>query len=499
MLPIEFVNKMNKMLSKEEVQALLDSYERQNYQALRINQWKLKTDGIYETSEVQQVDPEALKSQPDLEAPKSQPDVSAWELRQVPWIKNGFYYDEEVVRPGKHPYHEAGVYYIQEPSAMVPGECLDIEPGMRVLDLCAAPGGKSTQLAAKLMGQGLLVSNEPIPNRAKILSENIERLGFPNAVVTNAYPKELVPHFPSFFHRIMVDAPCSGEGMFRKNEMARDEWSEENVLHCHERQMEILHCAADMLAPGGRMVFSTCTFSPEENEGTIYEFLESHPEFHIVKPRMVDEMSTGEPEYLKICSYLEGREIKPEIASSLRDTIRLWPHRVQGEGHYVAVLEKDGTLPDFTPDFAKQKSKKPAKIPALQEFLEMTVCSGILEDLLYKNLKVQGDQIYLIPVECPNLSGIKVLRPGLHIGTMKKERFEPAHALALALHAPEYGRVANLSVEQAIDYINGLTFKMEGDKGWYLILVDGVSLGWGKLAGGTMKNHYPKGLRKNLK
>ncbi|MBQ1901106.1 MAG: RsmB/NOP family class I SAM-dependent RNA methyltransferase [Lachnospiraceae bacterium] len=483
MLPVAFVEKIKKMLPEAEVEAFLNSYEDTKFQALRMNQWKLANrngagEGIYESSE------------------KSGPSVDTWELKQVPWIKNGFYYDESVVRPGKHPYHEAGIYYIQEPSAMVPGECLDIEPGMRVLDLCAAPGGKSTQLAAKLMGKGMLISNEPMPNRAKILSENVERLGFPNVVVTNAYPQDLAPRFPSFFHRIMVDAPCSGEGMFRKNELAQDEWSEENVRICHERQMEILDKAADMLAAGGQMVYSTCTFSPEENEGTMYEFLINHPEFHLVEPRKVPGMSDGVPEYLTMCGY-QQEEIRENVASELKKAIRLWPHKIQGEGHFTAVLEKDGSLLFQSPEL--KTKKKPLKNNALQDFLEMTTVSGILEDLLYKNLKLQGDQIYLIPEECPNLSGIKVLRPGLHIGTVKKERFEPAHALALALHPDEYGKVMNLTVEQAMDYINGLTFKADGDKGWYLILVDGVSLGWGKLAGGTMKNHYPKGLRKNMR
>jgi NOL1/NOP2/sun family putative RNA methylase len=241
MLPQLFLDRMKQML-EEEYPAFLNSYEDARYQALRINPSKTDTDRFTEET--------------------------SFHLQPVPWEANGFYYEKED-QPGKHPYHEAGVYYIQEPSAMAPAAYLDAQPGEKVLDLCAAPGGKSTQIAAAMQGKGLLVSNEIHPARAKILSENIERMGIRNAMVTNESPQALASVFTEYFDRIMVDAPCSGEGMFRKNEQACDEWSPENVKTCAARQQEILSCAASMLRPGGRIVYSTCTFAPEENEGTI--------------------------------------------------------------------------------------------------------------------------------------------------------------------------------------------------------------------------------------
>ena len=250
----------------------------------------------------------------------SLPDLSAFSLTPVPWEPCGYYYDPET-RPGKSAYHEAGLYYLQEASAMAPAALLDPKPGERVLDLCAAPGGKSTQLAGKMQGRGLLVCNEISPKRAKILASNIERLGIANALVLNEHPQRLEARFEGFFDKILVDAPCSGEGMFRKEEAAVTDWSEETVFMCARRQAEILHSAALMLRPGGRLVYSTCTFSPEENEGSVSEFLKTHPDFSI---EAVDApwFSPGRPDWIE-CP-----------APGLEQTFRLWPHRLLGEGHY---------------------------------------------------------------------------------------------------------------------------------------------------------------------
>ena len=253
MLPQAFLDRMEQMLGGE-YPAFLQSYEKERYQALRVNPLKADRD-VFEAA-------------------------APFTLRPVAWEPNGFYYGKEAA-PGKHPYHAAGVYYIQGPSAMAPAAYLDAQPGEKILDLCAAPGGKSTQIAAAMRGEGLLISNEIHPARAKILSENIERMGIRNAMVTNESPQSLAKVFEAYFDRIMVDAPCSGEGMFRKNADACDEWSPENVVLCAERQAEILECAASMLRPGGRMVYSTCTFAPKENEGTISQFLAKHPEFEL--------------------------------------------------------------------------------------------------------------------------------------------------------------------------------------------------------------------------
>ena len=261
--------------------------------------------------------------------------LAAWKphLSKVPWAENGYYYEAEDC-PGKHPYHDAGVYYIQEPSAMVPAELLGAQPGERVLDLCAAPGGKSTQIAAGMRGKGILFCNEINPARAKVLSENIERMGICNACVLNETPERLAECFPEYFDRILVDAPCSGEGMFRKNDAACEEWSPENVTMCADRQDGILDCAARMLRSGGRLVYSTCTFAPEENEGSISRFVHRHEEFEIVNISSMEKARRG----LAGCD--GSAEYVKEPVSGLDGTLRLWPHRIKGEGHYVAVLKK---------------------------------------------------------------------------------------------------------------------------------------------------------------
>lgn len=462
-LPQDFMVRMQEMLG-DEYDAFLQSYENTNYQALRVNRLKGTVDEFFSECSF------------------------AGELSPVTWTCDGFYYPE-TIRPGKHPYHEAGVYYIQEPSAMMPAALLDPQPGERILDLCAAPGGKSTQIASAMQQQGILVSNEIHPARAKILSENMERMGVRNAIVTNESPQTLAPKFPSYFDRIVVDAPCSGEGMFRKNEEAISQWSLENVKICANRQDEILDCANLMLRPGGTLVYSTCTFATLENEGSISRFLQRHPDYEVTEQK------------------------------------RLWPHKINGEGHFVAVLKKlaaadtevrvygvgtgksdvilcEGAL-KVTPSSQKKKRKKAAgtadDLSSLQEFLSTTLrlpLSGKIERF--------GDQIYLLPEDAPSLAGLRVLRAGLHLGTMLKNRFEPSHALALTLRASDVVHCVTLTscaeseYKTACDYVGGQTFSHEGEKGWYLICLDGYSLGWGKLAGGIMKNHYPKGLRKNL-
>lgn len=255
MLPEAFQEKMKELLGGEYGD-FVKSYEKERVQGLRFNQLKVNTDEI----------PDGMRSE--------------FQLKKIPWVKEGYYYQGQS-RPGKHVWHEAGVYYIQEPSAMAVVELLDPKPGDMVLDLCAAPGGKSTHIASRMKGEGLLISNEIHPARVKILSQNVERMGIANAVVTNENSRKLTDYFPEFFDKIVVDAPCSGEGMFRKDEGARDEWSPANVRLCADRQAEILDNAAVMLKGGGRLVYSTCTFSPEENEGSIQAFLERHPEFFV--------------------------------------------------------------------------------------------------------------------------------------------------------------------------------------------------------------------------
>lgn len=458
MLPQEFLSRMQGMLG-EEYNDFLESYEQENKHSLRVNPLKKNT-----------ICKEVYKL--------------PFASEGVAWEPNGFYYDQEE-QPGKHPFHEAGVYYIQEASAMAPVHYLEAGPGEKILDLCAAPGGKSTQIAAALQGEGLLVCNEIHPARAKILSENVERMGIRNALVLNETPQNLADRFEEYFDRILVDAPCSGEGMFRKNNDACDEWSLDNVQICADRQDEILDAAAGMLKPGGRLVYSTCTFAPAENEGTISRFIERHPDFLIVPVEMFEGMSRGVREWVE------------NPAEGIENTIRLWPHKVKGEGHYLAVLQKNGQTSEGYQGFCKYGIQQGVKEKECKEFLEFK--DEYIKSDLKGILITFGEQLYLAPDGLPSLHKLKVLRPGLHLGTMKKNRFEPSHALALALGAEDVKNYINLPSEgQDIrSYLNGMTLQTEGDKGWYLICVDGYSIGWGKYAGGILKNHYPKGLRKN--
>ncbi|MBQ5748514.1 MAG: RsmB/NOP family class I SAM-dependent RNA methyltransferase [Oscillospiraceae bacterium] len=390
-------------------------------------------------------------------------------LSPVPWEATGFYYDAST-RPGLSALHDAGVYYLQEPSAMAPAALLDAKPGERVLDLCAAPGGKSTQIAAALAGEGLLVCNEIHPKRARILSSNIERLGIANALVLNEHPAKLAERFAGYFDKILVDAPCSGEGMFRKEAAAVTDWSQETVEMCAKRQQEILQSASVMLRKGGRLVYSTCTFSPEENEGTVAEFLRKHPDYSI--------------EAVDAPWFCAGRcEWADEAMLDLRRTFRLWPHKLRGEGHFAAVLHRNGE------EAAQDVPCEPTcKMPAeLASFIQET--NAALPD---GGLIAFGDTLCLVPHGFPSVQRLKVLRAGLELGQSRKGRFEPAHAWALWLS--DLKNTYDLTDEEARQYLSGQVLASE-KSGWTLMRMDGASLGWAKGSAGQLKNHYPKGLR----
>lgn len=405
-LPIEFEKKMKAFLG-DEWDDFLYSYDNNRFQALRFN---------------------TLKVQSPEERMRILKVLGISSDKRVSWANEAYYFDENV-RPGKHPYHEMGLYYIQEPSAMSAAALLAPKPGMRVLDLCAAPGGKSTQLATYLGDSGLLVSNEINTQRSRILSQNIERMGIKNAIVTNEDSFVLASHFPGFFNAIQVDAPCSGEGMFRKLPEAIEQWSIENVAICAARQKEILDNAAVMLKPGGVIVYSTCTFSKEENEDVIEYFLERHPDF------------------------------------TLEEMERFWPHKVDGEGHFVAKLVRRGSVNEFDAGYdvcedscnkvedtglkADRKTKKnknsknrknetkPAltkeNMKLLSAFLDETISEDVAAWIKNSRLVMFGEQLYRLPDMEVDIKGLKVQRAGLHIGEFKKQRFEPSHSLALAL------------------------------------------------------------------
>jgi NOL1/NOP2/sun family putative RNA methylase len=439
MLPTEFLTRMQRLLGPE-YEDFLAAYDRPLQKGLRLGR---KT------------------------APKDLP----FGLRPIPWAEKGFSYHPES-RPGKHPYHEAGLYYLQEPSAMAPAALLHPQPGDRVLDLCAAPGGKSTQLADYLSGEGLLVSNEINPKRAKILSRNIERMGIHNALVLNMHPRDLEDRFVGFFDKIMVDAPCSGEGMFRKEAAASEDWSQATVEMCAARQKEILRSAAKMLRPGGLLCYSTCTFAPEEDEGVMAWFLQEFPEF---SPESIDApwFAPARPDWA------DPADLR------IAQGFRLWPHKLGGEGHFVMLLRKAGAC-----DSVSLPGPNPEKmLPELSAFLQdldITLPAG---DLIRF-----GPSLYLVPNECPDLKGLKVLRPGLELGVLKKGRFEPAHALALWLDTAARTMALSADSSAVLDYLHGQV--LSGPQtGWTLVTVDGLSLGWAKGSGGQLKNHFPKGLR----
>ncbi len=428
-LPQAFLERMKKQLPLDEWEAFLRVYDGAPLKGLRVNPLKCERGWFLSRR--------------------------FFAMDKVDWEPNGFVLYEE--KTGGHPYHFAGAYYLQEPSAMCAAPLLEVQKGERVLDLCSAPGGKGTRLAADLQGEGLIVLNEPIQSRAKVLLENVERLGIVNAVVTCAYPQELSKKLPAYFDKIMIDAPCSGEGMFRKNEQeAIGEWSEENVLACAARQAEILDEGTKMLKKGGRLVYSTCTFSKEEDEGQVRDYLARHPEMRLISMH------------------------------------KLYPHKVTGEGHFAALFEKvdgdEGREPKLFSAKISPATKKQAE--SFLKELFTTPVGGVLHEV--------GEKVYALPEKTFDFSAMNVLRVGVKVGEVVKGRFVPAHALAACSRAENCRNVADLPLRdgRVEKYLRGETFESEGEDGWCLVCVDGISLGWGKRVGNVVKNHFPKGLRK---
>ncbi|GAB6936062.1 MAG: RsmB/NOP family class I SAM-dependent RNA methyltransferase [Bacillota bacterium] len=421
-------------------------------------------------------------------------------LEPVPWAPDGFVYGQGE-RPSRHPYYFAGLYYLQEPSAMLPATLLDVRPGERVLDLCAAPGGKATQLAAALGGRGLLVVNDVHPKRIKALVHNLEVHGVKNAVVTNDYPAHLARVFPAFFDKVLVDAPCSGEGMFRKDPALINEWSLELVTWCIQQQKGLLRHAATMLKPGGRLVYSTCTFNPEENEAIIEWFLRRHPEFELVEVPRQPGWESGRPDWVD-----GGR---PELARC----IRLWPHRVRGEGHFVAVLQKRGdaeTAVDAAraqrtgppPHLGKQALEVTPPDPWMAEAVARFEARHFTRPVLTGNERTLvrfGRRLFLMPPNLPDLSAVRLVRPGWLIGDVKKDRYRPSSALALALSVDDVQpeRCVHLpsDADEVMAYLRGEPLARTLLPGWNLVTVDGYPLGWLRQLPGRQKNLYPDAWR----
>ena len=350
---------------------------------------------------------------------------------------------------------------------MASAATLDAVPGERILDLCAAPGGKSTQIAAALGDRGLLVSNDPEPARTQALAGNLERMGAANAVVTCALPRKLAERWPEHFDAILVDAPCSGEGMFRRDPAARDEWNPASPEGCARRQAEILDQAARMLRPGGRLVYSTCTFNETENEGSILAFLERHPDFT--------------PEDFRL----------PGVGQSHSGMLRLFPHRLRGDGHFVARLRRRG---DGSPTEAAPSDRPDRALSAYMETLDREVCR-LPDAIADMRIIRQGDWLYAQPRPCPDLRGLRVIRPGLCLARLGRSHVEPAHALAMAIDPDCARRRFELDEASARAWLRGEAVPCDGERGWTLALHGGMPLGWGKVSDSTLKNHLPKGLR----
>ncbi len=448
-LPEKYIDSMKTLLGEEELSQYLDCFDKPRLYGLRINTAKISVEDF-------------LK-------------ISPFKLTPIPWIPNGFYYCQED-KPAKHPYYFAGLYYLQEPSAMTPAYVLPVEEGDKVLDLCAAPGGKSTELGAKLKGTGLLVSNDVSASRAKALLKNIEVFGIGNVLVTCEYPDKLAGIFGGFFDKILVDAPCSGEGMFRKDNKLIKSWESQGPDFFAPLQKNILDSAADMLKPGGYMLYSTCTFSMCEDEDNIKYFLDKHPDFQLEK--IYDYKGFVRAFYM------------PEA-------IRLFPHRLEGEGHFVALLHRNAEQCDDAKSVYASVSKNRKLPDELLEFL-----SEFKTEFDTGRIIITGEKVYLMPEGALDIKGLRTMRSGLLMGELKKNRFEPSQAIAMAVKAHEYSTVANLSVDNinVIKYLKGETIEINeneitGNAKNILVTVDGFPLGWGRLNGCTIKNKYLPGWR----
>lgn len=522
-LPKEFLQTMQRLLG-EEYELFLKGFDGRRQFGLRVNTSKISLEEFER--------------------------IAPFHLTKIPWISNGYFYEEEDA-PARHPFYAAGLYYLQEPSAMTPASRLKVVPGDYVLDLCAAPGGKATALAAELRGEGLIVANDINTARARALLRNMELFGVKNAFVTNEPPHVLAEKYPQFFDKIMVDAPCSGEGMFRKNPAVMEAWEEKGPDYFSKLQREIIVHGADMLKPGGTMLYSTCTFAPAENERTITHLLRERPEMEIIPMEEYEGFAPG-------LTSFDGEEFH----ESCQLCRRIWPHKMAGEGHFLALLHKKevdsvmisdetGDLEETDKNVAgsmdaeqiinqpveiyndKKKTKKekkkqrkkgnsgsakekdwwdalkfldPEPKKALSEFF-----SHVSWDFTAEHVDIRGDKVYYVPGRDYERGPIHFLRNGVYLGDLKKKRFEPSQPLALALSADTYDRILDFPENdpRLQKYMIGETLMVEDileekktkgeptDNGWYLVTACGYPLGFGKLAGNVLKNKYPTGWRKN--
>lgn len=460
-LPEEFEQEMRSLLGTE-FEAYKKTYEQPVRQGLRFNPYKL-TKSLWE-------------------------EIMPFGKQEIPWVENGYYVNPKEVEenPARHSYYFAGLYYLQEPSAMTPASRLEIQPYDKVLDLCAAPGGKATELVGRLQGKGILLANDLSNSRAKALLKNLELTGAPNFYVTSEEPAKLVKHFPEFFDKILIDAPCSGEGMFHKEPKMVEYWLEKSPDYYARIQKELIIQGAQMLKPGGKMLYSTCTFSKKENEETIAYLLEQCDDMEVLTPLGYEGFSEGFP--------LEGKS--QEICEQLKKCVRIFPHKMGGEGHFLALIQKKERHREIK-DVKKVVAQKEDKFDAcVEEFLKL-----VSFDFSSGRLKKEKDKLYFLP-ENVKMPKLRYLRTGLYLGEIKKNRFEPSQAFAMALSPKTFRSCVMLSSKdiRTIKYLKGETIdvsdlKPDQEKGWQLVCVDGFSLGFGKLNRGILKNKYYAGWR----
>ncbi len=511
-LPQEFLAKMKQLLG-EEYDAFLASYEQPRQFGLRVNTGKIST------AEFERLAP--------------------FHLKKIPWVENGYFYEEQDA-PARHPFYYAGLYYLQEPSAMTPASVLPVCPGDRVLDLCAAPGGKATELGTRLCGQGLLVANDISASRAKALLKNIEVFGISNAFVTNEVPAKLAEQFQEFFDKILVDAPCSGEGMFRKDPAAAKAWDAGKPFACAKQQKEIITRAAQMLAPGGQLLYSTCTFSPEENEQVIAYLLDERSDMELLEIPQYAGFSPGipaaaDPEWMNAAEMQNTSDAFEGKYADLGKCVHIFPHKMSGEGHFLALLRKKnpavsgdradtlvcdrsmgmtertesrigGPADGQRKDRRKNRQGEVQRKAAAASKAETEILEEFLRDVTMpldtSRLEIRRGQAYYVPEETRENKGLVFLRNGLYLGEVKKDRFEPSQSFAMALKKDTYAAMIDLDYrdERVIKYLKGETIDVgdlaeAGRKGWQLVCVNGYPLGWGKLAGGSLKNKYHSGWR----
>ncbi len=446
-LPEKFKERMKELLG-DEYNEYLSAIEKEPVKAFRVNTDKISVQDFMKISELCN--------------------------EKIPYCDTGFYLNHK--KAGNHPYHHAGMIYIQEPGAMMPAECIDVKKGLTVLDMCAAPGGKSTQLKNKIGEDGLLVSNEIILSRCKILTGNIERMGLKNTVTTCMDTKRLAETFPDTFDLIMVDAPCSGEGMFRKEEAAVTEWSEENVKKCAKRQKEILNNAVRCLKDGGTIIYATCTFSIQENEMVIDEFLTEHPDFELIPVKESVRKHT-----------CDGISFEGCKSDKLHLTRRFYPHKAPGEGQFAAVLKNKNEIVKIK-KAAKVKAEKIDK--AVFDFLDSTLISYNKTDVKIYN----GNPVFFShDIETKKDTAFSC---GVTIGEIKRNYILPHHQFFMA-YGNDFKRKITLQAdsEDIIKYLHGEEISADCENGWAAVTVDGCTLGGAKVVSGKAKNHYPKGLR----